>query len=394
MKKLLFVDDAPEILSAIKRSFFDTDYEIFTAASGSDALTIMETKDINLVVSDLRMPEMDGYQLLSVVKKDYPKTIRIILSGYADERLVLKALQKNVAKVYLFKPWDNDVLLKLIEQLFNTEDLIFGSHVLSLIKNAGELPTIKASYRNILSLIDQDAEIPEITRAIELDQSIATKMLHIANSAFYGLRTGSVAQAVKYLGLNTMRSLVLTTPIIDAVDAAGEASYFTSQQLELALRTNKILNIIYEKCFYKKIEEMSNIAGLLHNIGKTLLFTIYRKKYLSVLAEATEQEREITDAEKEAFQVSHTEAGGYLLQWWDMPFTLVESALYHQNPFDERIVNRELVMAVHVAKKYAAESLKIDDYSEFFVDVFDALGIDSAKFEKEMELELGKWKRV
>jgi HD-like signal output (HDOD) protein len=243
-------------------------------------------------------------------------------------------------------------------------------------------------------LIDQDAEIFEITRAIELDQSIATKMLHIANSAFYGLRTGSVAQAVKYLGLNTMRSLVLTTPIIDAVDAAGEASHFTSQQLEIALRTNKILNLIYERFLYKKIEDMSNIAGLLHNIGKTLLFTIYRKKYLSVLAEAADHSRDILDAEREAFQVTHTEAGGYLLQWWDMPFTLVESALYHQNPFDERIVNSELVMAVHVAKKYAADSIKAADHSEFFEGVFDALGIDPLRFEKEMELELGKWKRA
>lgn len=394
MKKLLFVDDAPEILSAIKRSFFDSDYEVITAENGREALAIMESEEISLVVSDLRMPEMDGFQLLSAIKKDHPQVIRIILSGYADEKQVLKALQKNIAKVYLLKPWDNELLLKLVEQLFDTEDLLRGTNILSLINNVDELPTIKTSYRNILSLIDQDAEIPQIINAIERDQSIAGKILHIANSAFYGLKTGSVAHAVKYLGLNTMRSLVLTTPIVDAVDAAGRASHFASRQLEIAMRVNRLLSLLYERALHKKMLEMSNIAGLLHNVGKTLLFTIHRKKYLDLTSVAAEQGKDITEAEKDSFQASYTEVGGYLLQWWDMPFPIVEAALYHNNPFDERIVNRELVLAIHIAKKYACTSMGMTDNTAFYPQAFESLEMDQLRFEKEILAEIEQWQRI
>ncbi len=393
MKRLLFVDDAPEVLSAIRRSFYDAEYEVLTADSGMSALSIMKTTDISLVVSDLRMPVMDGYKLLSLIKKEYPHVIRIILSGYADEKLVLKALQKNIAKVYLFKPWENDVLHKLVVQLFDTEDLLRNSNVLSLINNVDDLPTVKHSYRTILSLIDQDAELPEIINSIEKDQSIASKILHIANSAFYGLRTGSVAQAVRYLGLNTMRGLVLTTPLVDVL-GSGHGDSFTQKQLEIAMRTNRFLSLIYERHLHKKMDEMSNLAGLLHNVGRTLLYATQRKKYSNMLTKALDKSGSIIEAERETFGVSYPKIGGYLLQWWDMPFSLVEAAVYHNSPFDERIVNQELVMTVHLAKKFAYNSMHADDYTEFFPQVFSELNIDMADLDHDIFLEQEKWQRA
>lgn len=64
---------------------------------------------------------MDGYQLLRMVKDQYPRVLRVVLSGYSDEKLVIKALQQNIAKFYIFKPWNNEKLLKLVEQIFDTE---------------------------------------------------------------------------------------------------------------------------------------------------------------------------------------------------------------------------------------------------------------------------------
>ena len=392
MKRLLFVDDAPEVLSAIRRSFFDSEYEVLTAHSGSQALAILKETEICLVVSDLRMPEMDGYELLSRIKSEYPYIIRIILSGYADERVVMKALQKNIAKVYLLKPWDNEILLKLVEQLLKTEDLLRGSNVLPLINNLEDLPTFKSSYRRILSLIDQDAELPDIITGIETDQSIASKILHIANSAFYGLRTGSVAKAVRYLGLNTIRGLVLTMPIADFSGYVDNS--FARKQLEIAMRTNMLLSLIYERHLHKRMDEMSNLAGLLHNVGRTLLYTTHKRQYTEMLENTNHGDSVIYELERNAFGVTYSELGGFLLQWWDMPFTLVESAIYHNDPFDARIVNRELVMAVHIAHKYACESLSQDDGTEFYPQVFDCLKIDIPMLEKDILMEQDKWQKV
>lgn len=102
MKKLLFVDDERKILSSLNRLMIDVDYEILTAESGQEALEILEEEpDIDLIISDMRMPYMTGYELLSIVKQRYPKVIRVILSGYTDEKIIYKALQENVAKIYL-----------------------------------------------------------------------------------------------------------------------------------------------------------------------------------------------------------------------------------------------------------------------------------------------------
>ena len=123
-KRILFVDDEPNILKSLYRLFIETDYNLMTADNGEEALKKMEEASFDLVVSDMRMPNMDGFQFLSKVKELYPLTFRIILSGYTDEKMILKALQQNVAKLYVFKPWDNKSLVSLIDRIFETQEIL------------------------------------------------------------------------------------------------------------------------------------------------------------------------------------------------------------------------------------------------------------------------------
>ena len=94
LKTILFVDDESQILRAITRIFMDTEYEIITVESGKEALDILENQKVDVIVSDMKMPNMTGYELLSQVKKRFPSMVRIILSGFSDERIVFDALQK------------------------------------------------------------------------------------------------------------------------------------------------------------------------------------------------------------------------------------------------------------------------------------------------------------
>ena len=166
MKKILLVDDEIPILNLFRRVLFDTDYEVFVAQNAADAMAVMQQQKIDLVISDMRMPGMDGYQLLKNIKELYPDTLRVIQSGYADEKLVVKALLNNIAKVYLFKPWKNDELVKLINNLFETEEILLGSKLLSIINNAEELPTIQSSFTKILELTESDAELRSEERRV------------------------------------------------------------------------------------------------------------------------------------------------------------------------------------------------------------------------------------
>lgn len=384
MKKILFVDDELHVLNFLKLLFSHMDYEVFTAEDGERALGLLDSQKIDLVVSDTQMPGMNGFELLQRVKERHPGTIRVILGGFADEKKVIKALQNNVAKIYLFKPWENKTLVELIEHLFETEDILLQSNLYSAIDNTGELPTIRQSYKNILSLTESDAELEEIAEGIERDQSIAGKFLHIANSAFYGLKTGSVTQAVKYLGLNTIRNLVLSTPVMDSLQSKGAGARFAEKQWEHAYLTNKLLFFIYGKYFHKSLPEVEGTAGLLHNIGVAFLLKYHPAEYGKCTQKAGGEGGDILLCEREAFKIAHTEAGGYLLNWWELPYPVVEAALYHHQPFENRIINKELVMSVHLSQKYAGDMLQYPHSGVFCPEVFETLKISREKFEKDI----------
>lgn len=383
MKKILVVDDEIAILNSLRRVLNNLGYDVLVADNGDKALALMSEQQIDLVVSDMRMPGMDGYELLSRIKALYPNTVRIILSGYADEKLVMKALLKNIARTYLFKPWNNHELAELIEYLFETEKLL-QSNLLSMINNAEELPTIKSSYSHILSLIDQDAEIAFVAKAITEDQTMVGKILHIANSAFYGLKTGSVMEAIKYLGLKAIRDIVLSTPIMDLFKMSGRYAEVMDRQWCHAFYTNKVLVFLYERFYRKKLLEIEGNAGLLHNIGSAFLIKHRYADYTAIRKRAAKESVYDSDLEREILGFTHCEAGGYLLSWWDLPYPIVECALYHHTPFDKRIINKELVMSVHLAQKYAYDLISEQVTENFFPEVFEALSVDRDKFDREI----------
>lgn len=103
---VLFVDDEIHILSSIRRATMDESFEALFASSGQEALQIFEKKEISVIVTDMRMPGMDGLALLKIVKEKYPQTVRIVLSGYTQLSQVLATV--NQADIFQFipKPWN------------------------------------------------------------------------------------------------------------------------------------------------------------------------------------------------------------------------------------------------------------------------------------------------
>ena len=109
---ILLVDDEPHILAAMTRSLTNTGYEVFTAAGGSQALAIMETRKIKVIVSDEQMEGMRGSELLAEVQKRFPLTLRILVSGYTTQEMAMRAVNEGGIYRFFAKPWD-DALLRL-----------------------------------------------------------------------------------------------------------------------------------------------------------------------------------------------------------------------------------------------------------------------------------------
>lgn len=113
---ILFVDDDQEILHLVKLMLASSPYNLITAANGQKALYEMENTNISVVISDLRMPIMDGTKLLHRVKEQYPETIRIIQSAYADKETVYNAVQKGEIWRFMVKPWRSADMINTVQQ--------------------------------------------------------------------------------------------------------------------------------------------------------------------------------------------------------------------------------------------------------------------------------------
>jgi HD-like signal output (HDOD) protein/ActR/RegA family two-component response regulator len=387
-KKILFVDDELQILKSLKRLFMDTDYEIFTADSGNAALAILANEKIDLVITDMRMPIMDGFELLQKIQEAHPHVLRIILSGYSEKTTILNALQKNLAKLYIMKPWDNSLLLKVVNQIFETDSILCDDNLIHLIHNTDDLPTLKTSYHQIMNLIDESADLGKIANAIAKDPAIATKILHIINSAFYEVKTGNIKQAIALLGLSTTRNIVLATSIVDSFTMQGLYKARLEMIWNHAFICSQILNIIYKNFLDKKLSEIESSAGLLHNIGMALFFKIFPEKYIEIFRriEKDKDKGDLLAMEWDSLNVTHQQAGAYLLKWWEIPYPIVEAALYHHTPFATGIINHELIYAVNIAQHYANTFVGNQLADTFDPSVFNALGIQQSQLEEELLL--------
>lgn len=112
---LLFVDDEKRILNAL-RSIFRRKYTVFIATSGSEALSILATQQVDVIVSDQRMPNMLGSELLATVHQLYPRIMRLLLTGFVDKEAIIKTINEGEVYRFINKPWNNDDIQKTVAE--------------------------------------------------------------------------------------------------------------------------------------------------------------------------------------------------------------------------------------------------------------------------------------
>lgn len=145
--RILCVDDEPNIVAALRRLFRGTGYSVVTATSGAEALELLAQAPVDLVFSDMRMPGMDGTQLLEQIRLRWPGTVRVLLTGYADIKSTIAAINSGEVYRYITKPWDDSEILSTARQVFERQALErekLQLEALLQIKNA-ELTALNAS---------------------------------------------------------------------------------------------------------------------------------------------------------------------------------------------------------------------------------------------------------
>ena len=162
----------------------------------------------DVVVSDLRMPGMDGVELLGKIRELYPETARILISGNSEFTLPSRAV--SVAYRILVKPCHEPELRQALERVFTLQSVLGNPSLQEIIGTLGELPTLSATYTALTdALNDPDSSMRTITQIIQKDAAMCAKILQVVNSGFFGLALQSIGleHAVSYLGMDTIRTL-------------------------------------------------------------------------------------------------------------------------------------------------------------------------------------------
>lgn len=381
MKKILVVDDEIQILKALSRMFLETDYEILTAENGQEALKLIETNQIDMIISDMRMPILDGYQLLSIVKEKYPGIIRIILSGYADEKPMFKALLHNIATLYVFKPWNNNQLLESIQKLFEDNSQLNSGDLSTYIKDLGCTTCIPKNCDKMISLIEAE-DMEQLIIEMEKDPDISSLLHQVTSSGVYGVMPNTVKQAAIYIGLPNLKCFLHWACVISATKQTDDINGSPEILWQHSYLTNRILLFFYEACLHKQPPDSAMFAGLLHNIGLIIIMNALQKK--GVIDQRNLTIKDYIRMDREEYEKQHQEIGAYFLEQWDIPFQMYEVALYHHKPLQSSIIFNELVYAVHLAQAYAWNVLDGSDQLLVDSEAFEQLGISRAEFEKKL----------
>ncbi|MDP3071016.1 MAG: response regulator [Opitutaceae bacterium] len=367
-KRILFVDDEPLVLQGLQRMLrpMRDEWEMEFSDSGAKALELMAADPFDMVVSDMRMPGMNGAELLARVMQLYPKTVRLILSGHADKELILKCVGST--HQFLSKPCDPEAIRTTIRRAAATDDALQSDALKQLVGRLGRLPSVPTLYSEIIdALHDPDVTLDTVGRIVGKDIAMTAQILKLVNSAFFGLRrqVSSPAEAANYLGLDTLRSLVLSINAFSQFEKVAIPGFSFPALWTHSVDTGATAKAIAQlEDADRKLADEAFVAGLLHDTGKMVLAANCPAEYAEVLRLTAQEGLVPCEAEQRVFGVNHADVGGYLLGLWGLPVTVVEAIAFHHRPASAAVKSFCPLTAVHVANAlvhHAAEPSPADE---------------------------------
>lgn len=354
MINILFVDDEPNILDGLQRMLrsMRREWQMYFANNGFEALEMLKEKEIDVIVSDMKMPGMDGAKLLYEVRNLYPHTVRIILSGYSEKEMIMKSI--TTAHQYLAKPCDSEILKLTVSRACSLRDLLLDEKLRRLVSKMRTVPSLPTLYSDLVSELNNDEpSMRHIAEIVKKDIGMTVKVLQIVNSAFFGLRRNitNAHEAIDFLGLETITSLAL---------GIGVFSQFENQNLNKDLLTHLWDHSIKVGKLAQAIAEAENpktandafTAGILHDIGEVVLAFNLPDQFRRAQELVTNENMSRTQAETIVFEATHSEVGAYLLGLWGLPNQVVEAIAFHHTPSAIEPNMFSPLTAVHIANAF------------------------------------------
>lgn len=359
-KRILFVDDEANILDGLRRMLRPQrlEWDMNFAASGQDALSALSEQHYDAVVSDMRMPGMDGAELLAQVQHQYPHIVRIILSGQSDQEAILRSVAPSHR--YLAKPCDAQLIKSVLVQSFALRDLLNRDELRSVVAGMDHLPTLPSLYEKLVEMLQSEqTSVHDVGELVASDPVMASEILRLVNSAYFGIgrRITNPSQATTYLGLETIRDLVLAVGLFTQLDAGSTKNFSLEQLWNHCLAVCGFAKrIATHECMPKSIIEDACLAGLVHDLGVLVFATSLPEEFSKARELELNGEIDPNVAEREIFGATHAEVGAYMLGLWGIPETVVAAVAFHHVPTLYPHQEMQPLTVVHVSDACAVDT--------------------------------------
>ena len=325
---ILFVDDEESVLSSLKNLLEEKEFVCYYYNLPKDALRFLRTNKVDLIVTDMNMPEIPGRDFLILASDISPESIKIIVSSYEDKPVVLDMLANGIAHYYFMKPWDNEDLLAILNKFSNINLNLEQSKIKQYLKSFSKLPAPKAISQRLNKVLNSpDVNIKLIVNELEYHPFLIAKVLQIANSVSFGVRKEiySLREAIILIGLQQLRTLVISFELLKKFfDSLGSRyqnmiNDFWNQSLNKA----NIARRIAENWNEKVDKDLVFISALLCNIGIMAWLYTEPDTFNTFTHQLRNNEITTYEAERKLFIFEHNKIGSILLQLWNFPQKII-----------------------------------------------------------------------
>lgn len=361
MTTILFVDSDSSALNALEQSVADLrpSWIVCTATTGKQALELIDSQEVDVLVSETQLPDMSGFDLLGNVRNSHPETIRLTLSTDHDAEVVMESARANHR--FIAKPVSYSVLTTAIDCSLRLRSVMLDEQLAHFVSDIESLPALPEIYNKMMAeLASPHGSLLTVGSIIESDTGLTVTVLKIVNSTFYGLsqRVESVAQGVALLGVHLIKNITLTAKVFSQFKGSALSLRRLSQLNDQAVKMGALANQFgrYAKVARSTVDH-SQMSGMLANIGE--------------LIKAIKN-----DDQTESSHLSHELIGAYLLRLWLLPDAIVEAvALQRESPprFVESITPLIILHAIrHLQDNFTnvndeEQRQACQDYLETFV---------------------------
>ncbi|MFK7989409.1 MAG: HDOD domain-containing protein [Sandaracinaceae bacterium] len=311
--RFLFVDDDPRVLEGIENLLFDApdEWEIDYAEGGAAALEALNTEPYDVLVTDMRMPGIDGLDVLRYAVQSRPTMTRVVLSGHVDQEVAQEAM--GYVHEFLSKPCEEDMLLATLRRCAALACVPMQRVFKEAVGAVGTLPSRPETHARALQLLDEGGSLDDLAMLISGEMAICTKVLHVANTAFYsrGRSVASVTDAVRRLGASITTTLILSVETYETIDAPGwlDVDGLHHHSTEVGLLAAALSEPAHQP--------LALLAGLLHDVGELLIassFPHQGQRAVNLIANGIDP----GVAEQRVLGFDHAKLGAHLFRLWNL----------------------------------------------------------------------------